>query len=88
MNGREYLSDDIATQNYSQTHISQSPVTLRDPPLLPSKDEADMFMRVYLSTIHIAYPFLPKTPLLEAFEILQSGDIQKPEIRPWLAIFS
>lgn len=87
VNGRDSSSDDVGAQNYSQTHVSQSPMALRDP-LLPSKDEADLFMGVYLSTIHIAYPFLPKSPLLKAFERFKSGDTNQPELRPLLAIFS
>ncbi|KAJ5353056.1 hypothetical protein N7452_002030 [Penicillium brevicompactum] len=84
----DLLSEDVPIQNYSQTHISESPVALRDPPLLPSKEEASLFLQVYLSTIHIAYPFLPRSALLEAFERFQSGNLHQPELRPWLPIFN
>lgn len=88
VSGRDLLSDDVPAQNYSQTHVSESPVVLKDPPLLPSKEEAIIFLQVYLSTIHVAYPFLPRSALLEAFERFQSGNLHQPELRPWLPIFS
>ncbi|KAJ5659474.1 hypothetical protein N7507_005925 [Penicillium longicatenatum] len=77
-----------AAQNYSQTHSPESLTLFKHPVLFPSPSEAEQFLDVYLSTIHVAYPFISKSVLLEAFQRFQAGDINKPEFRPWLALFS
>lgn len=45
-------------------------------------------MDVYLSTIHIAYPFLCKPVLLEQFQRFQAGDHGDPGYRPWLVLLN
>ncbi|KAJ5280924.1 hypothetical protein N7478_006296 [Penicillium angulare] len=77
-----------AAQSYSQTHSPESLTLFKYPLLFPSPAEAEQFLDVFLSTIHIAYPFICKSVLLEAFKSFQAGDINKPEFRPWLALFS
>jgi hypothetical protein len=77
-----------AAQNYSQTHSPETLTLFKHPVLFPSPSEAEQFLDVYLSTIHVAYPFISKSVLLEAFQRFQAGDINKPEFRPWLALFS
>lgn len=87
--GREDpAAEDALSQNYSQTHVPESLATLKHPLLFPSQDEADQFLEVYLSTIHIAYPFISKSVLLEAYRRFQTRDIHQYEFRPWLAMFS
>jgi hypothetical protein len=87
--GREDpAGEDALSQNYSQTHIPESLATLKHPLLFPSQDEADQFLEVYLSTIHIAYPFISKSVLLEAYRRFQTRDIHQSEFRPWLAMFN
>ncbi|OQD82469.1 hypothetical protein PENANT_c021G06494 [Penicillium antarcticum] len=86
--GREqFAGEDALAQNYSETHVSESLAALKHPLLFPSPAEADQFLEVYLSTIHIAYPFISKSGLLEAFRRFQAKDVHKPEFRPWLAMF-
>ena len=77
-----------AAQNYSQTHSQEISTLFKYPLLFPPPAEAEQFLDVYLSTIHIAYPFMCKSALLEAFQRFQNGDIHHPEFRPWLALFS
>ncbi|KAJ5296211.1 hypothetical protein N7508_011032 [Penicillium antarcticum] len=87
--GREqFAGEDALAQNYSETHVSESLAALKHPLLFPSPAEADQFLEVYLSTIHIAYPFISKSGLLEAFRRFQAKDVHKPEFRPWLAMFN
>ena len=80
--------EDALAQYYSQTHVPESLATLKHPLLFPSQAEADQFLEVYLSTIHIAYPFISRSALLKAFRRFQTRDIHQPEFRPWLAMFS
>lgn len=80
--------NDLAGQSYSQTRIPDSPAALNHPLLIPSRDEAAHFLEIYLSTIHLAYPFLCKQMALEQFEHLWKENHKRPEYRPWLALFS
>lgn len=81
-------AEEVPAQNYSQTYVSESLAALTHPLLFPSQTEADQHLDVYLSTIHIAYPFISKPILLDAFERFQKGEVHELEFRPWLAIFS
>lgn len=80
--------EEVPAQNYSQTYLSESLSSLTHPLLCPSPAEADQYLDVYLSTIHIAYPFVSRSILLDAFQRFQNGEVHEPEFRPWLAIFS
>lgn len=80
--------EEAPAQNYSQTYLSESLSALTHPLSFPSPAEADQYLDVYLSTIHIAYPFVSKSILLDAFQRFQNGEVHEPEFRPWLAIFS
>ncbi|KAJ5392062.1 hypothetical protein N7509_007552 [Penicillium cosmopolitanum] len=80
--------EEVPAQNYIQTYISESLSALTHPLLFPSQTEADQYLDVYLSTIHIAYPFISKPILMESFQRFQNGEVHEPEFRPWLAIFS
>lgn len=80
--------NDLAGQSYSQTRIPDSPAALNQPLLIPSRDEAAHFLEIYLSTIHLAYPFLCKQTALEQFEHLWTDSHKRPEYRPWLALFN
>lgn len=89
VHGHKHLAgEDAPAQNYSQTHVSESFAALKHPLLFPSQVEADQFLDVYLSTIHIAYPFISKSVLLDAFQSFQTGEVHQPEFRRWLAMFS
>ncbi|KAJ5190221.1 uncharacterized protein N7498_009206 [Penicillium cinerascens] len=85
---RDVAEGDTPTQNYSQTHVLENPTILKHPLLFPSPAEADQFLDVYLSTIHIAYPFMPNSVLLDAFQRFKKGEVHEAEFRPWLAIFN
>lgn len=80
--------DDLPTQSYTHYHSLGAFVALTQPPLVPSQAEAEQFLDVYLSTIHIAYPFICKSVLLKEFRRFQAGDHHGPEFQPWLALFS
>lgn len=75
-------------ENYSQTHITKSLAGLTQPLIVPTPTEARGFIEVYLSTIHVAYPFLYREILLEQFQVFQAGDYAAQEFEPWLALFS
>ncbi|KAL2849919.1 fungal-specific transcription factor domain-containing protein [Aspergillus pseudoustus] len=79
--------DDRTTQIYTHHNLG-SFVTLTQPPLVPSPAEAEQFLDVYLSTIHIAYPFICKSVLRDRFNQLLAGDHDRPEFQPWLALFN
>jgi hypothetical protein len=78
----------VPAQNYSLTYVPETLTALAHPLLFPSPTEAGQFLDVYLSTIHIAYPFISKSILLDAFQRFQEGEVHEPEFRPWLAILS
>ncbi|OGM51058.1 hypothetical protein ABOM_000038 [Aspergillus bombycis] len=80
--------DDLPTQSYTHHPNLGAFVALTQPPLVPSPAEAEQFLDVYLSTIHIAYPFIGKSVLLREFGRFQAGDHNQPEFRPWLALFN
>lgn len=80
--------EEVPAQNYSQTYVSESLTALTHPLLFPSQTEADQYLDVYLSTIHVAYPFISRPILLDAFQRFQKGEVHESEFRPWLAIFS
>ncbi|GLA56205.1 hypothetical protein AnigIFM63604_005665, partial [Aspergillus niger] len=80
--------DGLPTQSYTHHHSLRAFVTLTQPLLVPSEAEAEQFLDVYLSTIHIAYPFICKSVLLEQFRHFQAGDRGRPDFWPWLGLFS
>ena len=87
--GRDLLDrEEPASQTYGQARISDSLAALSQPLFMPSREEASHFLEIYLSTIHIAYPFLCKQTILEDFECLWTEDRLKPENQPSLALFS
>lgn len=80
--------DNRLVKNYCQTHVSNCLITLKFPIQVPPRDEPEQFLDVYLSTIHIAYPFICKPIMLEAFQRFQAGEHDKGEFGEWLALFS
>ena len=80
--------EDEAANYYSQSHALRSLVALTHALLIPNRADAQKYVDVYLSTIHIAYPFLHKEMLLEQFQRFQAGNPGNSEYRPWLALFS
>lgn len=82
------VSDVTFASNYIEPHALENSAFLKQPILFPSQKDTDQFLRVYLSTIHIAYPFISQSSLLEALLRFHSREIYQPEFRPWLAIFS
>ncbi|KAB8221889.1 fungal-specific transcription factor domain-containing protein [Aspergillus novoparasiticus] len=80
--------DDLPTQSYTHHPNIGTFVALTQPPLVPAQAEAEQFLDVYLSTIHVAYPFICKSVLLREFRRFQAGDYNQPELRPWLALFN
>ena len=79
-------SSDI--QSYSRMRNSDSLAGWKHTLLLPSREEAVQFLEIYLSTIHLAYPFLHRQTTLDEFEHLWTDRHNKAEYRPWLALFS
>lgn len=80
--------DDLPTQSYTHYHSLGTFVALTQSPLIPSEAAAEQFLDVYMSTIHIAYPFICKSVLLDQFRRFQAGDHDRPDFQPWLALFS
>jgi hypothetical protein len=80
--------EDPTIQNYSQSPIVDGLAALKHPMLIPSRENADKYIEVYLSTIHIAYPFISKQHLLDAYQRFWTADSNHPDFQPWLGIFS
>ncbi|KAE8341155.1 fungal-specific transcription factor domain-containing protein [Aspergillus arachidicola] len=87
MQGSE-VSEVTGEPGYGSPSLSESLVSLNRPLLLPPKEEAYQLLNVYLSTIHIAYPFLSRRQLFEELESLWMKDCDNVEYQPWLALFS
>lgn len=85
---RDLTGEDTSPQDSHQSRVLESSTVLKHPLLFPAPAEADQFLDVYLSTIHIAYPFLSKQVLLDAFRRYQKGEAHAAEFRPWLAVLS
>jgi hypothetical protein len=81
-------ADESGGQSYDQTPIAQSLTVLGHPLQFPSREEAAKFLGIYLSTIHIACPFLCKSTVLAEFQKVWNKDYEKLQCRPWLALFS
>lgn len=82
------LSELTGEPGYGSPGLSDHLVSLNRPLLLPPKEKAYQFLNVYLSTIHIAYPFLSRRQLLEELESLWDKDCDNVEYQPWRALFS
>jgi Fungal Zn(2)-Cys(6) binuclear cluster domain len=81
--------EDTAIQNYSQSPIVDGlAAALKHPMLIPARENADKYLEVYLSTIHIAYPFISKQHLLDAYQYFWTAKSNHPDFHPWLAILS
>jgi hypothetical protein len=53
---------------------------------LPSPEVADMYIDIYFSTIHIAYPFIPKSTFIRIHnKVRECGVCEDVEIS-WLAL--
>lgn len=80
--------EDTTIQNYSQCPLVDGLAALKHPMFIPSRENADKYLEVYLSTIHIAYPFISKQHLLDAYQIFWTTESNYLDFQPWLAIFS
>ena len=84
----EREDDGMARQSYSRTFNGDNLAGWSHALLLPSRDEAVRFLDIYLSTIHLAYPFLCRQTTLDEFDHLWTDRHKDPEYRPWIALFS
>lgn len=88
VHGNSPPDEDAPTRSYSQYHGLESFAALTHPLLVPSQAETSQLLDVYLSTIHIAYPFIYKQALLDEFQHFRAGDYNRPGFQPWRALFS
>jgi hypothetical protein len=84
----DVVSEDRRDQCYDQTDIPESPMSFGKPLQLPSREEAARFLDIYFATIHVAYPFLRKSIVLDQFERMWSDELDEHQDRPWLALLS
>ena len=58
------LINDESITSYEQNHVTQQRLTRVGDRLLPGKSAAESYIDIYLSTIHLAYPFIEHRALL------------------------
>ncbi|KIW03812.1 uncharacterized protein PV09_05112 [Verruconis gallopava] len=73
-----------------ETYDQEDPVpklSIREVSIdLPSEDLARKYLDVYFTTIHIAYPFIPKSKFLQTYQKLGSGIADGEVGMSWLAL--
>jgi hypothetical protein len=84
----DIFSDDQENQYYDQTDLPSRPTSFGLPLLLPPREEGSRYLEIYFSTIHVAYPFLSQSAVLDHFKRICEGDFDLPRDRPFLALLS
>lgn len=72
----DFEGDDLRQPYYDQTEIPVNTTFLGRPLLCPSEEDGLQYLDIYFFTIHIAYPFLPKSLIFEQFLRLRSINIE------------
>ncbi|KAJ9283821.1 transcriptional regulator family: Fungal Specific TF [Paecilomyces variotii] len=75
-------------QSYEQVDMSDDTAAFGRPLQLPSQEEADRYIDIYFSTIHVAYPFLYKAAVLRQYHRLWNGELDGKRDRSWLALIN
>lgn len=53
---------------------------------LPSPQMADEFLDIYFSTVHVAYPFIPKSTFMRTYRAVRDGGSAKDVDSSWVAL--
>lgn len=71
--------------SYEQAEASPRPGRHQNSFSTPPRATADAYLKIYLSTIHIAYPFVCQTSFVERYETFwETGALSNPP-SPWLS---
>ncbi|KAF5587804.1 transcriptional regulatory GAL4 [Fusarium subglutinans] len=54
---------------------------------MPRLENCQEYFETYFSTIHIAYPFIPKSIFMHRFQCLRGGTDDGPVTKAWLSLF-
>ena len=93
---REFMRDEESSsgldqhpaETYDQSHTSWISSAFAKPLKLPSRTSALMYLDIYFSTIHIAYPFLCKPMIFRHWARISKGNFDKVADHSWLALLS
>ncbi|KAF5667674.1 C6 transcription factor [Fusarium denticulatum] len=82
-------SMDNSIETYDRECLKQQPTLLsRDFTVdMPSLEDCQEYFETYFSTIHIAYPFIPKSIFMHRFQCLRGGTDDGHVTKAWLALF-
>ncbi|KAF5548690.1 transcriptional regulatory GAL4 [Fusarium mexicanum] len=82
-------SMDNSIETYDRECLKQQPTLLsRDFTVdMPRLEDCQEYFETYFSTIHIAYPFIPKSVFMHRFQCLRGGTDDKPVTKAWLTLF-
>lgn len=80
--------DKHPAETYDQSHTSWMSSAVARPLKLPTRTSALMYLDIYFSTIHIAYPFLCKPMIFHHWTRISKGNFDKVADRLWLALLS
>lgn len=73
--------------SYEQDDLSPGSVRASDVPLeLPNVADADRYLDIYFSTIHVAYPFLQKTTFMSIYRSIREDGLTENAECSWLAL--
>lgn len=82
---REIRGSGRQVDSYEQETV-RSAVSEQDRRCLPHRTAADSFLTVYLSTIHIAYPFISEPDFRSTYEKFWQSDSLEGFSGPWLSM--
>jgi hypothetical protein len=77
--------DDVQSYNQDDTH-SELSVATSIPGRLPLKHEADRYVEIYFSTIHLAYPFICKPLFMRQYNSFWDPSKRAGLAPAWLAL--
>ena len=86
--GLENVEDDEGVQSYEQDVSMHQEASDLEEGFPPSQDASSTYLNIYLSTIHIAYPFIERSELIRHHAEFWKSDSVADVAGPWLSILS
>lgn len=77
--------DDDGMDSYEQDD-AHDPATFDASIDIPSPEVADDYLEMYFSTIHVAYPFIPRTSFMKTYRDLRKNEVTENIDIFWLAL--
>lgn len=82
---REGASSSLG-DTYEQEDIQSDTILSEHPAFFPTREEADKYLEIYFSTIHIAYPFIWQPAFTDRYEEFWRSESLDNFRGPWLSL--